>query len=63
LGLEEYKVTLTKEEKKFCIWYRKLLREMKRAGLTIEDMPPHIAESALQVHQYALLIERKRRLE
>jgi hypothetical protein len=35
--------------------YRKLLAEMKRLGLKVEDMPDEVGQSALVLHQEALL--------
>lgn len=41
-------------------WYRKFLRDMKKAGLKVEDMPLDVAQSALVIHQQALLEWRRR---
>lgn len=36
--------------------YRKMLRQMKKQGLNIADAPPEVQESALALHQNALLV-------
>lgn len=45
----------------YSLWYRNLLREMKRRGLKVDDMPADVAESFLALHQRALLIEGRKR--
>jgi hypothetical protein len=53
---------LTKEEREFRIWYHRFLRDMKKAGLKVCDMPEEVANYALGLHIHALKIETKRRL-
>jgi hypothetical protein len=36
--------------------YRRFLRQMKAAKLKIADMPDDVAQSALVLHQHALLV-------
>jgi hypothetical protein len=52
---------LTRKEREFRAWYHKFLRDMKKAGLKVEDMPEDVAQASLKIHQHALLIEMKRR--
>lgn len=48
---------ITRKEREFRVWYHKFLRDMKKAGLKVDDMPEEVAQSALAVHQRALEIE------
>jgi len=44
--------------------YRKVLREMKKLGITLDDLPEDVQQSMLHLHQNALLvcyIERRKR--
>ena len=43
--------------------YRKTMRQIKEAGLTIVDMPPDVAEAVLALHQHALAVEDMKRRE
>jgi len=43
--------------------YRKTLRQMKKAGLKVEDMPVDVAQAALALHQHALAVEGMQRAE
>lgn len=44
-------------------WYTRLLSEMKRHGIKIEDMPDSVAQSMLRLHQAALRLHMQKRIE
>jgi hypothetical protein len=47
-----------KEAKQFATSYRKILRQIKRRGLDLNEAPQEVQQSALALHQNALLVEK-----
>jgi hypothetical protein len=54
--VEEEKLQNYEQAKKFEVSYRKILRQMKKDGIKLEDAPKEVQEAALALHQNAIAV-------